>query len=262
MPNIPDKIYKLAILIGLFLTGYSYIKTNESYQDYESEYQKYDRLSDSLEILKEEIYFEQENFKRACGEIEIKHDLDSIYYSRGDQIIFSKSISSDRVIQSDMLMLEGKWSKIRNLQHKEELLKIRIDNSASDHSEAKEDLFHSQEEFEWMQTTGFILIAIGVVMWFIDENDKPKEQIKQFEKIYNTCQSCGNVFNSLRQYGKNQDGTFNLGLCKECYDNGKFNEVDLTKEIALKRYCSKHKVTKGIRKYFTKRFFNKLERWS
>jgi ribosomal protein S14 len=261
MPNIPDKLYKVSIFIGLFLTGFFYLKDNESYKEYESVYHNYDDLTDSLSVLEEEIYYDQENFKRACDEIEFKYDLDSIYYISGDHIIFSKLFSNDRVIQSDMLMLEGKWSKIRSLRHKEELLNIRINKSASDHDEAKKELISAKEEFESFQKFGLFLIAIGIAVWFIEEKHKQQEKIKQFDKIYNSCQSCGNRFNSLRLYGKNQDGSFNLGLCKDCYDNGSLKEVDLTIEIAYKRYCSKHNIKNGIRKYIIWWLFNKLERW-
>jgi NMD protein affecting ribosome stability and mRNA decay len=160
-----------------------------------------------------------------------------------------------------MNMLEGKWSKIRSLQHNEELLNIRINKSASDHDEAKKELISEKEEFESFQKIGLLLIAIGVAVWLVEEKEKQQIKIKQFDKIYNSCQSCGNRFNSLRLYGKNQDGSFNLGLCKDCYDNGSLKEVDITIEIAFKRYCSEQNIKNGIRKFISWWRFSQLERW-
>ncbi len=261
MLNIPDKLYKLLILVGLVLVGFSWTKSNDSYKDYAKKYDRYDNLFDSLKLLEEEILFEQENFKEECSEFDQKYKSDSTYYEKGNNIFFNKPLLNDPNIKSAVQLLESKWSKILELKHKEELLNIKLENYSEDHTQAKKDLRDIQEEFNFIINIGAFLIGLGITMWFIDETDKPKEKIKQFDKIYQSCQSCGNNFNALRNYGKNLDGTFNLGLCSECYENGVLKEVDLTQEIVFNRYCQKHNITRRLRKYFIRKFINKLDRW-
>jgi ribosomal protein S14 len=254
MPNIPDKLYKLSILIGLFLIGFSWLKSNESYKEYSAKYEKYDNYFDSLKLLDEEIAFKQDLFISRCSEVEIKHNIDSICYNEDDEIFFNKPLSSEPSLKTDVLILEKEWFRIKELQHKKELLNIKLEDSSAEHDEANEDLAYWADEFDWLKTVGFIFTGFGLALWFIDENVKPEERKKQFDKIYNSCQSCGNNFSSVRRYGKNQDGTFNLGLCNECYDDGDFVESD--------RYCEKHEIKRRISKNRKRRFFDKLERWN
>lgn len=261
MPNIPDKLYKLSLIIGLFLVGFSWTKTKDGFNEYNVKYERFDGLTDSLKLLKQEIVFDQDNFISKCSEIEYKHNIDSLYYMVDDEIIFSKPLSNEPILKSDVLSLEKIWFQIKELQHKEELLMIKISDSSADHDEAKKDLTYWQEEFNIMQKIGVFLIGLGVVMWFIDENNRPQEKEKQFDKIYDSCQSCGNRFSSIRKYGKNTDNTYNLGLCNDCFEYGEFVEKELTNEIAFIRYCKKHKITNRIHKYLIKLMFGRLERW-
>ncbi|RLK06570.1 zinc ribbon domain-containing protein [Tenacibaculum discolor] len=155
--NIPDKIYKLLVLIGLIIAGYSTISITNLYSDY------------SLRISE----------------------------------LSSEEISTKGKLLSDVY----------------DNIKLRLSISS---------------------VVGTIIFFAGLIGWYRD-----KKHIKQTDRTYESCQSCGKTFSSIRNYGTNKDGTHNLGLCIECYDNGEFTNpnlklTDLIEEAYDKGYEDKN----------------------
>lgn len=99
-----------------------------------------------------------------------------------------------------------------------------------------------------------IVILAGLLWWRYEE--KSKKITNQHEKIFIFCQSCGKRFSSIRDYGRNEDGTIKNGFCEDCFSEGSFikEKDDVIKEIetTIKEKDRKKNIIKRL---------EGLERW-
>ena len=80
------------------------------------------------------------------------------------------------------------------------------------------------------------------------------------------CQSCGMPLSEESHFGKNADGSKNEDYCCYCYENGAFNNPDMTMEEMIE-LCVPHVVEAKVcpdaesARKMMQEFFPTLKRW-
>ena len=110
---------------------------------------------------------------------------------------------------------------------------------------------------------GLIMLVFSLIAWNSYERKQNSTKVRQNERIYSDCQSCGKEFSSKRQYGTNKDASINLGFCNDCYENGEYVNPSLTiQEVLSEAYKRGYKDPKLPLIFFTlKKRLESLDRW-
>jgi hypothetical protein len=262
--NIPDKISKFFVLIGLILIGFSFYDNDSSEKNYFTKIDKYNEIKDSSSICKLVIEDKLENIKRISKNLSTKYDVENpIMINKDSSITFSRTLSGNelKIIVSDSI--NKLWENFRIFEFRDKVMDQKLD-SFSNILESEKKLNASYHKFNnQLENFGFVFFIIGLFMWVLDEPDAKKKNLEKLnEKIYPYCQSCGKSFTSVRKYGKEIEGTDNLAFCFECYDQGTFIDNETTKEEFLEKANVEIKNKNWFAKKILKSRFNDLERWN
>lgn len=262
--NIPDKFYKLFVLIGILLVGYSYYQMDREERIYFEKIDGYNKVQDSLAIAVFIRNYKLNEIKRKADRISETYCVDNPLVEMDSILKFSKKLNGtkEELLVSDSI--DVLWENFQVHKFKIELLKKREEIESKQLEDAKKLKSSYFKIYKVLQESGFYLLFIGMFLWVIDQpwiNAKSKESKKQFEKIYSFCQSCGMKFSPIRAYGTEKNKDSNYSFCKNCFKDGKFTNKELTHEevITSARETTKHK-NWFYRKLLGNRL-SKLERW-
>ena len=262
--NIPDKVYKLFVLLGLILIGYSSYYDDSVEKNYFLKIDQFNVLKDSAKFESFIIDNEVKELIKFSENISVKYGIKNPVSNNDSTIYFTRTLSGEKieVLVSDTI--NSHWLIYLNRKFKLELLSKKIDTFSerlNDEERLKNQYF---EYYSNLRITGIILFSIGILLWFVDtphplEKDK---LVNQNEKLYPYCQSCGKEFSSVRNYGSDKEGGHNFAFCSECFTGGGFTNPELTKEEFLKDALKSIKNKNWFsRKTLAMRFEN-LERWN
>ncbi len=205
--NLPDRLYKLLVLIGIAFISYSFYEIDLRSKNYDQEFRT------NLDLL-DAATQAASGFTMQINDA--KSELDKFRNSPAatDSIFAAEKQYANLVSQRDFTR---------------EKLKHLIDSR--DHAyqmyQTKKNLF------KFLLVAGTFIFIIGLVAWVNDENKTTKIIIRQEEKLYEFCQSCGKKFSAVRVNGSHADGSTNNAFCKECYDEGQFTNPALTQSEVL-----------------------------
>ncbi len=264
--NIPNIEFreKFLTFIGLGLMIASYIAINniaEKISDYEIEYRK------SVIIYNN---YNKDFLNWANNQV----TKQSTYGSRLEKL--SDSISrlqfNQWTIQLDSLRSQiNRQNKYYHITYeKKHFVLDSLNKSQSIESDFYNnklgELNFNRDNYWILLFLGFFLFAVGIITWSRKEESERILIIRQNldKPTYSeNCQSCGKLFNSINTPGKEKDGKNNYHFCKNCYDDGRFIEPDLTiielenrtkKELDILKFDSRY-ISKIIKK------LNNLDRW-
>ncbi|MCG8755561.1 zinc ribbon domain-containing protein [Tenacibaculum finnmarkense] len=259
--NIPDSIPKLLVFIGLFLIGFSFYKSDLNYEKLNQEIEKAYIIKDTLRLQKLIL-------KREVNLVKEKSDYLSKKYSVENPISFNDSIMSFKRNfngnRADLIVLDSmqkNWNDYSNLNFKVDLTIQKLDNS-NRNSKSKIKIFNEEEEYLGdLKTIGFVCFLMGIFGWTNMENKKNKNAQGKSEKIYTFCQSCGEQFSSMLNFGTEKNKELNKAFCENCYKKGKFTNPSLTKKDFKIIYANKIKDLGIIKRQLLRGRFYELERW-
>lgn len=244
--EIPDKIYKLLVLLGAIIIGYSEIQLSNDTNNWGKDLDK---------ITSERNLFELEKISTDFEFIKTETSVD--YYS--DIVEKSNEQKIKNIYIDSLLKLRA---KLLLLKKSNAINSKRVDHFSNKFKILKEDLTRINETRKALQKIGIILFSLGILMWMIDETKVLQILHKQNEKLYPWCQSCGKKFSSIIKYGTNKDSTSNYAFCKNCYTKGKFNNPNLTKDEFLEHVKNEISSKSWWSKIILMDRFNTLERWN
>ncbi|WP_035745134.1 zinc ribbon domain-containing protein [Flavobacterium suncheonense] len=259
--NIPDKISKFLVLIGILLLTYGIYRGDQNDQKYFEKIDLYNQWHDSVSIneLKTDNYLN--NLKSVSEDLAIKYNIKNPIYSTDSTTHFNRLLNGEKnaVLVSDSI--NKMWETYVQLKFKNKLYHKKADMLDKNLEAEKKFKQDSQGIFINIIVLGFCFLMLGLFLWFIDEHDT-KTGVKQSDSIYKWCQSCGKSFSSIRINGLNKDGQANLAFCNCCYDNGEFTKPQLTKEDFLNEALIELKSKPWlVRKLLAVRL-NNLDRWN
>ncbi len=259
--NIPDKLYKLIILVGALLIVFGSYKIETSEENYFGELDKYRTLRDSINILTLKIEKKKNDLVNISDNLSNTYDVENPISQNDSTIFFQRIITGtqNKLTVSDSI--QKLWVDYKNSTFQLDLLDKKLsfaDGYLEEEKQLKESYLNS---FVEIRDIGFILFFLGCFAWLIDTEVDPKKRIKQFEKVYTFCQSCSRDFSSMRTYGSNNDDSFNYAFCSECYNKGQFTEPNLTKIQAKERFMKNLKIKNWFINLLAKIQFAKTERW-
>ncbi|MBA4746269.1 MAG: hypothetical protein H2058_13525 [Muricauda sp.] len=260
--NVPDKIYKFITLLGILLIGYSYFNTDKVQQKYFLEIDKNRALKDSLLLNEMRLTYKREQIIDIANDLAKQHQVDNPINSSDSLLVFNRVLNGPKPNLQVSDSLNGLWLAYKNQIFKNRLLskKIEFSNNYLDEEERlKKSYFETNDTWE---TIGIIFFVLGFLLWAADSSpDEEDKNLKQHDRIYTFCQSCGKRFNSMLKYGTNKDKSLNYAFCVECYKKGKFANPKLTKGEFLNKQRELIKDKNWLtRKILIIRFKN-LERW-
>ena len=260
--NIPDKIYKLLILIGLIVIGYTTYQIEKSERIYFSKINQFRNISESISLTNLNIEFKIENIENTSRLLSKTYSVENPIIVNDSLISFNRVLTGleEELIVSDSIQvlwadyLKSKFY-LKLLQEKEKI----SDRYFEDEKHIKEQYL---DYYGDLQNIGVFLFITGFIIWFgASNNFENYERIKQHEKVYSHCQSCGGDFTSMRVYGTNKDKTLNYAFCNECYVDGDFTDVEMTKEEFKEIYMRKFQKDNWVARMMAKRRLSFLERW-
>jgi hypothetical protein len=262
--NIPDKIFKFFVLIGLILIGFSFYDNDSSEKNYFSKIDKYNEIKDSSLICKLVVNDKLENIKRISKNLSTKYNVENpIMISKDSTFRFIRTLSGNeqKVIVSDSI--DKLWENLRSFEFRDKVMDQKLESFSTILASEKE-LNATYHKFnKQLEIFGWIFFMLGLLMWVIDEPHVKKSNLEKLnEKIYPYCQSCGKSFTSVRKYGKEMEGTDNLAFCFECYYQGTFIDNEITKEEFLEKANFEIKNMNYFAKKILKSRFNNLDRWN
>lgn len=261
--NIPDKIYKLLILIGLILIGYSTYQTEKSERIYFSKIDRFRAVSDSILLANLNLEFKIDKINNTSRVLSKIYDVVNPITIEDSIITFNRTLTGleNELIVSDSIQIL--W--VEYLKSKFHLKLLREKESISykyfeEESKLKEQYL---DYYSDLQNIGIFFFLIGLIFWFGASNSFDNfERLKQHEKVYSHCQSCGGDFTSMRVYGINKDKTLNYAFCQECYVDGTFTNAEITRKEFKENYMKKFDKTNWVAKVMAKRRLSFLERWT
>lgn len=265
LPSIPDNLYKLFILVGIFCLGYGYIEDNRNSDTYFSKVNIFNTSIDSLDIEIIKIDHQRKNLSKVADFLSKRNNVPNPIKNNDSLIIFKQTITGNKIEVTVSDTLSKLWDEYKEAEFEIELFnkQLRIRKEAL--KQAKEEYNVGEETNKWINIMGGICLIFGLIgmMRFQDIQDELlKRQLSDKPKAHKFCQSCGRKFSAIRQNSKNSDGTINLAFCTACYVEGHFTEQELTREEFLKRSAKEIKKRKTWlgRKLISSRLKN-LERW-
>lgn len=258
--NIPDKIYKLFVLIGIALVVYSVVFQEDKSRELNEITSKYARISDTLEFTNYKI---KANEKRLLESAEILAKSENIVnplVEKDSVLTFYFTTDGDTKQKLAEDSLWQIWQSHKDLIFKQnlsikkaELLKNELKNS--------EKVYAINSKIRTIfETVGVILFLLGVLTWMLDEMVANSNK-KIDERIYKFCQSCGKKFNSMRKYGTNSNNTENYAFCKDCFQNGEFTTTNLSEEDFILQFENEIKNESWLKKIILRSRIRNLERW-
>jgi hypothetical protein len=265
LPSIPDNLYKLFILAGVFCLAYGYIEGNHNRDKYFSKVDFFNSSIDSLDIELMKIEHQREKLLKVADFLSKRNNVKNPIKKNDSLVIFNQAIVGDKKEVTVSDSLSKLWYEYKEAQFKIDLFNKQLKTRKEILKQAKEEYEVSEETNIWINLTGGICLIFGIIgmMRFQDIQDELlKRQLSDKPKAHKFCQSCGKKFSAVRLYSKNVDGTTNLAFCSNCHKEGAFVESELTKEEFLKRAAieaGKRKTWLG-RKLLSARLKN-LERW-
>ncbi|MDO6602794.1 zinc ribbon domain-containing protein [Arenibacter palladensis] len=261
--SIPDRLYKFLALIGLFLIGYSFYYMDFAEQKYFSEIDKHREIRDSVLLAQMQIDNEKDDLIRISDFLSTKYSVENPLLISDSTLVFSRVLNGPKnnLIVSDSI--ETLWKSYKKHKFQLNLLtkKLTFSQKYLDEEEnLKKNYFSNYIE---IRDIGFTLLFLGVLMWVMDipSINREKNIIKQKEKLYSFCQSCGLEFNSMLKYGTNKNKSDNYAFCKDCFRKGKFTNPNLTKEEFITNSLNIKKNKNWLSKKILKSRLSRLERW-
>ncbi|MNQ71274.1 putative zinc ribbon domain protein [compost metagenome] len=215
--EIPDKIYKLIVLLGVIIVGYSEIQRSTGINDWKKDFDNTTSLNDSLSLERISMDFEYAKIKNSAD------NFINIIEKTKQIKTFSTYMDSLNIVKGKLLLYKKK----------NDIYSKKAEQFSRKFKFLKEDFSQINKINQSLQNIGIILFCLGIFMWMINEAKDSRILLKQNEKLYPWCQSCGKKFSSIIKYGTNKDSTNNYSFCKTCYTKGKFNNPTLTKEEFL-----------------------------
>jgi len=261
--NIPDKIYKLLILVGIICVAYGMYSIEKHERYYFDKIDQLDGLNDSISITELRIENKIKNIENIADNLSKTYEEKNPITSTDSTILFNRVLKGNEkaLIISDSL--QKLWTDYINSKFELKLLKKK--QSLTDkHLESEKKIKESYVDiYGELWDVGFVLFSIGILLWTFDSNEKSfsKNIIKQNEKVYSHCQSCGKDFSSMRKYGTNKDKSTNFAFCIKCYRKGHFENSKLTKDEFSKEFLAEFEQKSWLTKAFVKRRLGGLERW-
>ncbi|ESU19465.1 hypothetical protein FEDK69T_31340 [Flavobacterium enshiense DK69] len=257
--NIPDKISKLLVLLGILLIVFGVYRSEQSDEKYFEKIDLYNQWRDSISINELKIDNHLNNLKSVSKDLAIKYGVKNPIYSKDSTTHFNQILSGDKnaVLVSDSI--NKIWILYEQSQFENKLYHKKADMLDENLKVEKKYSENNQKAFSKIILLGFIFFLIGLFVWMTDEN--VNTEVKQSDKIYKWCQSCGKSFNSMKINGLNKNGEQNLAFCQFCYDNGEFTSPNLTKEDFLSQVNENLESKSWLTKRLVKARLNNLERW-
>jgi len=249
--TIPDKPYKLVLLLSLFIIWFCFNKRIELANELQKKEETYFDFLDSIGIKKYESEFLEKKLKHDCRYLSDSFLDNKFYKIQNNEIGLNHFYTSDdNDFNIELKKLSKDFDKIELIKHELNILQLKS-ISMKQSLEIYKIRFGS---FYFSYMIGIVfgigLLVISTIKYFHDS-----ETI--LDKNYIHCQSCGNRFSSMLMYGKRSDGTYNKAFCNECYDNGNLIKPDFD----INQFIIKKSKNKVFRKLLLKFRYSKLERW-
>lgn len=260
--NIPDSLPKLLVLLGLIGMAVGIYVEKELTENYYTKFDKFDEIQDAVTLESYVVELEKKNLLERAKQLSQSLDIENLIEEKDSIISFIRVFSGDkkRVILTDSL--DKYWnSYLKKQKSLDILLKKKEIQQANINSEEK--IMDSRKEFYGtFFGIGLLFFILGIGTWALDNSTPSEKIIKQNDKIYKFCQSCGFKFSSIRPYGTEKNKTQNLAFCIECYKKGKISEPELTKEDFINRKKEEIKNKGWLSKKILMARFHSLERWN
>jgi len=259
---IPDKIYKLFILIGIILVAYTTVSDTQLEKSFTKKTNELINIGDSLKIVNFKLNFEKQQLLDNARIISKKYSVENPISYNDSTVIFNRILvgTNNEVKVTDLI--NPHWEKFSTKRYKFELENKKFEYYTRNIGYRTDSI---NKEFSYnfdLRRLGICSFILGVFLWLLDRPKDKKALINQKEKLYRFCQSCGQNFSSVREYSKRKNKEYNYAFCLNCYCKGKFKEPELTKEEAFKSTYSEIENKNFISKLLLYLRLNSLERWN
>ena len=260
--NVPDSFPKLLVLIGIIGIAVGIYTEKELTENYYLKYDKFDEIQDEVILESYIVGLKRENLIKRSQQLSERYNTENPIVDEDSTITFHQTFSGDKikVLISDSLNFY--WNDYVKKKASLDILNKRKEIKLKN-IESEEKLLNSRLDFyRVFSIIGIISLFLGLATWVIESPHVPEKIIKQSDKIYKYCQSCGHNFTSVRLYGTEKDKTKNLAFCIACYEKGKFTEANLSNEDFIKRKKEEIKNFNLLTRRLLLRRFKNLERWN
>lgn len=265
--SIPDKFFKFLVLAGVLLLVFSYYQKEKINADYYSKIDNFNAVNDSIsvEIVKTNDFVK--DFFGKADSFAKKYDVKNpLRYGKDSVMIFEEALNGPKNVLIVSDSIKKYWSKYgeKNRDLSVLILKAKLINKRlEDEEKFKDSLISNLGYFDILGALSFL---VGFLIWFVSDlsdqnNEEGHYQKKLKDRIYVHCQSCGNRFSSMRNYGTFDNNKVNYAFCDHCFEHGKFKNPDLTLEEILNEIEKKYKRRNLIIRKLKINQIKNLERW-
>lgn len=176
--NVPDKLYKLFIVIGVLLV---YITKNEISIIKESKFKKDVELfsyEDTLRLLNIQLEFDKDELFQKASDYSLLNETENPIKIVDSLIEFKYVLKGPDNLIKTQLMLKNQWDAYNKTKQKItffEVKKINFKKQLQKFSEYYENNIKTQRFFLW---TGALLFIFGVFSWLNDDIKNDTKKIK------------------------------------------------------------------------------------
>lgn len=267
IPTIPDNFYKFLVLLGIFLIGYALVEEKEITNSYNNKRLDFNLSIDSFTLKKLSYIHNRDKTVSKAGAIakhhKIKNPISISDSTFAINYVYSLNDNNELALADTFNLL---YQEIEDANFQLTMQDTLSDIKKDALKEAESELNDGEAKIiAPIMVLGAILLLGGAIglMWQQNIQDEIlKNQLGGKNKYYKYCQSCGRKFSSMRENGKNSDGTINIAFCVTCYSDGKFTEPDLTYIEFLKKGEDERKKMSRWKRATILTRFEKLERWN
>jgi hypothetical protein len=271
MPSVPENLFKFLLLLGIVTISFPLYFFLESQREMSLLLAKQDEAIDKISLQDEALEFKMSRTTENIQFLINEYELPPMRLTVDSGVLFSNRKILMPIQAEIMDSIKKMWNEYRDsvntfslAAEANHLLLTRI--------EKKFKYFRKDTLFTGMAIlAGMVIIfsaVLGQVRKEVNTDLKLRNEvlIQEFEigakgLRINNCQSCGLRFTPLTKKGKDTDGTVNNYFCNDCYDDGKFLDIELTEEIVFERIVSGRKLNeKEAKKKMA--LIKRLKRWA
>ena len=265
LPNIPDNLDRLLLVAGATIVVYCFVESMKFQEIYNLKVEKINELVMNTNLL---IFENNQNLniieERATA-LAKKHKIDNPISRKDDFTVTFHQVNSGSKVN---VQVSDSISKLFNL-HQNEKYKVLIEKERL--RLLSEDLLHTQDTLNKRENANDIIAVFGILLLFSGLNNWRKQQNRQDElqkkeiaekgKLHGHCQSCGQTFSSMVNYGELENNKKQFAFCLNCFDKGKFKKKLTKEDFELMKKEAVNKQNNWFSKRLIFQRFDNLERW-
>lgn len=263
-PSIPDSFYKVVLFLGLACVIFASYQVNGLNKDVEVYNSKIAVHEDSLLIKTLRVGYYRDKLLSDSRRFSELKGIKNPVWIEDSVLVYHFVLPTD----SNARLINDSFHKLYDP------LELADYEFRTQHAVLKQNLTDFKETLSyilqdiWLYSIlllfGLVLCVIGLVNFYKIQkvsDELLRRQLADRPQFYIRCQSCAKRFSSIIIRGTEANGEKSSAFCKECYQEGRFVDLDLKNNDVISSILHVKKISKKYKKRKVEKMVKALDRW-